>query len=693
MKFCFLVACIFVLTIPRGSICERCDDWGVDTRLLTQTYDGEPVRTKCPLFEDYLKHNYTTAHSTGLTLMWYWTGQGKDLEEPINIRLPDNRISKDKDILWFRPAILNDTGNYTCMLRNSTYCSKVAFPLEVLRKDQNSCVTSTKTTEVKLFPLEDRATLTCPDTKDYFPANVTPTVNWYLNCSLVYKYVDRYPQGLNLTFLTMSLRYEGNYTCIVSYEENGRAYNLTRTIYVEAIASPLHEKPPVMITPNDKVIYEISAGEDMLVSCDVYFSFINNSRTDIWWIVNGKNAEEITDPRVNVSRSVKLDKTSPGAKNIIESLQIKKITSDELKHNYTCSAKNSLGAVSRQALVKEKVGTPRYITELACGLGATLFLVVCFIVVYHIYWLEMVLFYRAHFGTDETIGDGKEYDVYVSYARNAEEEEFVLVTLRGVLENEFGYKLCIFDRDSLPGGNTVEAVFEFIQRSRRMIVVLSPDYLTDKSISMLEFKLGIVCQNAVCTSLVIVEYKRLLGAHTTISKLKESVPFVRWEGEGSRRSSSKFWKALRLALPLRSLNTRSSWNESCSSQSDISLDQIQKKKRRLKGTSSTQPAKTSNKDKNVSVDTVKGKNGPKAGKACQCCVTYCDSDNRLKNKCRAGTKPKWETHLCKPVAYGNKTHWVQNGTSPQVPAQPPVAAFSLQQYTDLSNNNSDFYVL
>lgn len=53
--------------------------------------------------------------------------------------------------------------------------------------------------------------------------------------------------------------------------------------------------------------------------------------------------------------------------------------------------------------------------------------------------------------------DGKEYDIYVSYARNAEEEEFVLLTLRGVLENEFGYKLCIFDRDSLPGGSRCRA--------------------------------------------------------------------------------------------------------------------------------------------------------------------------------------------------------------------------------------------
>ncbi|XP_044146813.1 uncharacterized protein LOC122935119 [Bufo gargarizans] len=226
-----------------------------------------------------------------------------------------------------------------------------------------------------------------------------------------------------------------------------------------------------------------------------------------------------------------------------------------------------------------------------------------------------------------------------------------------------------------------------------MIVVLSPDYLTDKSISMLELKLGIVCHNAVCTSLIVVEYKPLHGSHTTISKLKESVPFVCWEGESSRRSSSKFWKALRLSLPLRSLNTRSSWNESCSSQSDISLDQIQKKKRRLKETSSAQPPKTNNIDRNVLVGTVKVKHGPKGGKACQCCVTYCDSDNRLRSKCRAGAKPKWETHLCKPVTYENKTRWVQNGTVQQAPAPAPVATFSLQQYTDLSNNNSDFYVL
>lgn len=53
--------------------------------------------------------------------------------------------------------------------------------------------------------------------------------------------------------------------------------------------------------------------------------------------------------------------------------------------------------------VLNPVIAPKYTVELACGLGATILLIVVLIVVYHVYWLEMVLFYRAHFGTDETV--------------------------------------------------------------------------------------------------------------------------------------------------------------------------------------------------------------------------------------------------------------------------------------------------
>ncbi|XP_055673222.1 interleukin-1 receptor accessory protein isoform X2 [Falco peregrinus] len=685
---CAVLFTLWLHMVTLGSGSERCDDWGVDTMKQIQIYEGEPAKIKCPLFETFLKYNYSTAHSAGLTLIWYRIAQDQDLEEPINFRLPDNHISKEKDTLWFWPALLNDTGNYTCMLRNTTYCSKVAFPLEVVPKDQHSCVShSIKPTE-EMFYLEHASEIVCPDIDGFYPASVTPTIKWYLNCNLVKGF---YIQGPRLVIGIVRSAYRGNYTCIVTFKDHGRTYNLTRTIKMKVVGSPNKALPPQFISPNEKVVYELEAGDDLVLSCEVFFTFLKDSRTEVWWTIDGKNTDDITDPKIKVTQSEITREFED--KTVIRTLTVAKATPEDLKRNYTCYARNAKGEDHSQAIVHMKVVAPKYTVELACGLGATILLIVVLIVIYHVYWLEMVLFYRAHFGTDETILDGKEYDVYVSYARNAEEEEFVLLTLRGVLENEFGYKLCIFDRDSLPGGNTTEAVFDFIQRSRRMIVVLSPDYLTEKSISLLEFKLGIMCQNAIATKLIVVEYRPLQCTHPSILQLKESVSFVTWKGEKSKRSGSQFWKALRLALPLRSLSAGAGWNESCSSQSDISLDPVQRRRSRLKGQPSPQGATAGTLVPGgmASAPESKAKHRAKHFLTCQCCGTYCNSGSRLKRKHRAVAEPRWDAHLCKPGSGGPMAQGGQSRSRPEPPpAQAP--ALALCHYSDLSNNN-DFYVL
>uniref|UniRef100_A0A493TKU8 Interleukin 1 receptor accessory protein n=1 Tax=Anas platyrhynchos platyrhynchos TaxID=8840 RepID=A0A493TKU8_ANAPP len=257
-----LLVTLWLCVIPFCSSSERCDDWGVDTMKQIQIYDGEPAKIKCPLFETFLKYNYSTAHSAGLTLIWYRIGQDRDLEEPINFRLPDNRISKEKDTLWFWPALLNDTGNYTCMLRNTTYCSKVAFPLEVVPKDQDSCVShSIKPTEQKFYLEHANEKIICPDIDGFFPASVTPTVKWYQTCKLVDGFNNRYPQGPKLVISIVRSAYEGNYTCIVTFKDHGRTYNLTRTVMMKVVGSPNKALPPQFTSPNEKVIYELEAGK------------------------------------------------------------------------------------------------------------------------------------------------------------------------------------------------------------------------------------------------------------------------------------------------------------------------------------------------------------------------------------------------------------------------------------------------
>lgn len=52
--------------------------------------------------------------------------------------------------------------------------------------------------------------------------------------------------------------------------------------------------------------------------------------------------------------------------------------------------------------------------------------------------------------------DGKTYDAFVSYLKecrpeNGEEHTFAVEILPRVLEKHFGYKLCIFERDVVPG--------------------------------------------------------------------------------------------------------------------------------------------------------------------------------------------------------------------------------------------------
>uniref|UniRef100_A0A8C2NHI8 Interleukin-1 receptor accessory protein n=1 Tax=Capra hircus TaxID=9925 RepID=A0A8C2NHI8_CAPHI len=568
---------------------ERCDDWGLDTMRQIQVYEDEPARIKCPLFEHFLKYNYSTAHSAGLTLIWYWTRQDRDLEEPINFRLPENRISKEKDVLWFRPTLLNDTGNYTCMLRNTTYCSKVAFPLEVVQKD--NCFNSPMKLPVhKLYLEYGVQKISCPNIDGFFPSNIKPNITWYMGCRKIHNFNNVLPEGMNLSFIIAMVSNNGDYTCVVTYPENGRTFTLTRTQTVKVVGSPNDAMPPHIYSPDDHVVYEKEPGEELLIPCKVYFSYLKDSRNEIWWTIDGKKPEDTTID-VSVNESVILKVTEDETRTQL--LSIKKVTAEDLKRNYVCHARNAKGEVDRPANVKQK--------------------------------------------------------------------------------------------------DTVEAVFDFIQRSRRMIVVLSPDYVTEKSISMLEFKLGVMCQNSIATKLIVVEYRPLEQPHPSILQLKESVSFVSWKGEKSKHSGSKFWKALRLALPLRSLSASSGWNESCSSQSDISLDHVQRRKSRLKEPpelqSSGRAAGASPGPHTMS----KHRGKPSAG--CRCCVTYCEGESQLRSKSRAEihTQPQWETHLCKPVPQESETQWIQNGTRLEPPA-PQISALALHHFTDLSNNN-DFYIL
>ena len=68
-----------------------------------------------------------------------------------------------------------------------------------------------------------------------------------------------------------------------------------------------------------------------------------------------------------------------------------------------------------------------------------------------------------------------EYDAFVSY--NSRDELWITEELQPKLEDEFGLKLCLHERDFVLGGDIMEQITSSIENSRRTLLILSPNFL------------------------------------------------------------------------------------------------------------------------------------------------------------------------------------------------------------------------
>ncbi|CAG5993093.1 unnamed protein product [Menidia menidia] len=191
--------------------------------------------------------------------------------------------------------------------------------------------------------------------------------------------------------------------------------------------------------------------------------------------------------------------------------------------------------------------TDMYRLELAGGLGVILLLLGVLTALYKCYNLEIMLCYRRHFGSDETEDDNKEYDAYLSYTKvdldslgrpSSDEETFALEILPDVLEKHYGYKLFIPDRDLIPSSTYIEDLARSVEQSRRLIIVLTPEFVI-----MIE-----------CADLRnVINYQEVEALKHTIKVLS----IIKWKGPKSNELSSKFWKQVVYEMPAKRRETLS----------------------------------------------------------------------------------------------------------------------------------------
>ncbi|CAL8352287.1 unnamed protein product [Lota lota] len=516
---------------------------------VVRVLNGETGWLSCPLFSHPTLYSYSSAHSSGFSLFWYHLPPEQDLEQPIRYC---QRVSKDREKLWLQPANENDTGQYICTLRNRTSCTKISMSLEVVSSGTDCPPLVARVPSHVYIPFQEGKSLSCPGLQDAAKmADSAPSVTWYHECKQ-YPFWDfqREVKGDNLMVYQMSVLFEGLYYCRVRYTRKNLTLSFTRVLNVSAVSSSVLPKMPTILRPNKDTKFTVRLGREAKLVCLATFPFLENSSRDIWWTVDGKPLELLTDTRF--SETKRKVQEEHGDQTMESELVVTEVQREDLRTEFNCSIRNSAGFSTVRAQLDQEAYSPS--VELGCGLGGTLMLMLVLFLVYHVFWLELLLLYRSWFGTDERYTDEKEFDVYISYVRDGEEEQFAVSTLRDVLENQLGYSVCIFDRDSLPGGTITDETLSFVGRSRRLLVVLSPGFASRGTQALLELKAGLDHMALGGHLRVILVQYRPLQWRAWVGELRRArvvLALLQWKGDKSKELTSRFWKRLRLELPLQ----------------------------------------------------------------------------------------------------------------------------------------------
>lgn len=538
---------------------DGCTDWSVDYKNY-QVLLGEPVRIKCALFYGYIRANYTLAQGAGLSLMWYKSTGPGDFEEPI--AFDGSRMSKEDDSIWFRPTITQDSGLYACVIRNSSYCMKVSVSLTVGENDTGFCYNS-KMKYYEKAELSKNKEISCPEIEDFVVPYMDPDVTWYKECkakiwrpSIVVK---------RDTLVIREVREDdiGNYTCELRYG----GFLIRRTTEL-TVTAPLTDKPPKILHPPESKLFvqETQIGSSANLTCRAFFGYSGDVSPIIYWMKGEKFIEDLDEHRVRES-DFRVLKEHLGEQEVSLSLIVDAVEDGDLG-NYSCYVENGNGRRHASILLHKR--ELMYTVELAAGLGAILLLLLCLITIYNCYKIDIMLFYRIHFGAEEIEEESKDYDAYLSYTKvdpdqwnqeTGEEERFALEILPDMLEKYYGYKLFIPDRDLIPTGTYIEDVARCVDQSKRLIIVMTPNYVVRRGWSIFELETRL--RNMLVTGeikVILIECSELHGImnYQEVEALKQTIKMltvIKWQGPKCNNLNSKFWKRLQYEMPFKKVES------------------------------------------------------------------------------------------------------------------------------------------
>ena len=183
------------------------------------------------------------------------------------------------------------------------------------------------------------------------------------------------------------------------------------------------------------------------------------------------------------------------------------------------------------------------------SLALTLFCLGVFMVYKKRWFISNLIFRlkeRICTASDENTPGPFKFDAYVLYSSNDDDRNWVHYKLVEILETLYGFRVCIHHRNFTPGFDIVDNIAQAIRLSRKVLVIMSPNFLrSDWCIEEVQ-----MTRSVDHNKFIVVMYKDVhspdVPKPVVIQRLLETRTYIEWDD--APEAQTLFWKRLRKAL-------------------------------------------------------------------------------------------------------------------------------------------------
>ncbi|EHB02413.1 Interleukin-18 receptor accessory protein [Heterocephalus glaber] len=458
-------------------------------------------------------------------------------------------MAQNKNTLRFSAPEMTEAGTYICKPRirsaqDGACCAKIV--LEV--RPQTAAPCSTSAPHKQYLILGTVGSIHCPRLSCQGDAH-RPEVTWYQNGRVLSE------EKSNSILLDDIYDYhQGMYVCDYALSSNSSSWTARAVVQVRTIVADTKFKPDIVYPI--KEILEVELGKPLTLHCTVRFGFQRDFNPVIRWYI--KDTDWEWELPIFQEKSIK----STLEEEVIEyAVLLKEVTQSDLGRKFVCFAQNSIGNTTQTIRLKEKQGV--VFLYILLGTALTLVGVLVVGVLVYTYWIEILLLCRTYKSKDETLRDKKEFDAFVSYAKWSSlgiedpsplsEEHLALSLFPEVLENKYGFTLCLLERDVAPGGVYAEDIVSIIKKSRRGIFILSPNYINGPRVFELQAAVNLALNDQMLKLILIkfCSFQEPESLPHLVKKALRVLPTVTWRGLKSVHPNSRFWTQVCYYMPVK----------------------------------------------------------------------------------------------------------------------------------------------